>query len=59
MGIGITDLLMNLVSCHDFLKDINSVIVLKCPKWMLEYYFSKGFSILECNVNNLAKFGMR
>ena len=22
---------------------------------MLEYYFSKGFGILECNFNNLAK----
>ena len=22
---------------------------------MLEYYFSKGFCILECNFNNLAK----
>ena len=22
---------------------------------MLEYYFSKGFSILECNTNNLEK----
>ena len=38
-----------------FLKNINSVVILKCPKRMLEYYFSKVFTILECNVNNLAK----
>ena len=54
-GIGITDLLMNLRSYHGFLKNINSVVVLKFPKRMLEYYFSKGFTILECNVNNLEK----
>ena len=55
LGIGIPDLLMNLMSCHGFLKKINYVIILKCPKRMLEYYFSKGFTILECNVNNLEK----
>ena len=53
--IGIPDLLMNLISCHGFLKNINSVVVLKCPKRMLEYYFSKIFAILECNFNNLEK----
>ena len=55
LGIGIPDLLMNLMSCHNFLKNKNSVVVLKCPKSMLEYCFSKVFSLLECNPNNLAK----
>ena len=55
LGIGIPYLLMNLISCYEFLRNINSVVILKCPKIMLEYYFSKGFNILECNVNNLAK----
>ena len=55
LGIGITDLLMNFMSCHGIFKNINSVVVLKLPKRMLEYYFSKGFIILECNYNNLAK----
>ena len=55
LGIGIPDLSMNLMSCHGFLKNINSVVILKFPKRMLEYYFSKGFAILECNDNNLAK----
>ena len=45
---------MNLMSCHGFLKNINSVVILKFPKRMLEYYFSKGFAILEYNDNNLA-----
>ena len=55
LGIGIPDLLMNLLLCHGFLKNMNSVVILKCPKRMLEYYFSKVFSILEYNTNNLAK----
>ena len=36
LGIGITDLLMNLMSCHGFLKNINSFVALKCLKSMLE-----------------------
>ena len=55
MGIGIPDLLMNLMSCHGFLKKIDSVVILKCPKRMLEYYLSKGFTLFECNNNNLEK----
>ena len=46
---------MKLMFCHGFLKNINYVVILKCPKRMLEYYFSKGFTILELNDNNLAK----
>ena len=55
LGIGIQDLLMKLMSCHGFLKNIIIVFVLQSPKRMLEYYFSKGFTILECNYNNEAK----
>ena len=46
---------MNLMSCRGFLKNINYVVILKCPKSNLEYYLSKGFTILECNDNNLEK----
>ena len=55
LGIGIPCLLMNLMSCHGFLKHINYVVILNFPKRMLEYNFSKGFTILECNSNNLEK----
>ena len=55
LGIGIPYLLMILMSCHGFLRNTNSVVILKCTKRMLEYYFSKGFTILECTYNNLAK----
>ena len=39
LGIGIKDLLMNLMSCHGFSKNIKYVVILKCPKRKLEYYF--------------------
>ena len=55
LGIGVTYFLLNLISCCGFLRNINSVSILKFPKRMLEYYFSKVFTILECNYNNLAK----
>ena len=55
MGIGIPDLLMNLFSCHVLLKNIKSIVILKCPKRILEYYFSKGLGILEYNLNHLTK----
>ena len=46
---------MNLLSCNGSSKNIKSLVILKCPKSTLEYYFSKGFGILECNSNNLKK----
>ena len=53
LGNGISYLLMNLMSCCGFLRNIHSVVILKCPKSMLEYYFSRGFTILEYNDDNL------
>ena len=55
LGIGIPYLFINLMFCHGFLRSIHYVVILKCPENVLEYYFSKGFTILECNVNNLEK----
>ena len=34
---------------------IKYIAVLNCPKIILDYYFSKGFIIFECNFNNLWK----
>ena len=50
LGIGITDLLMNLIYCHGCLKNKYPIVVLKFPKRMFEYYFSKGFNyfLLQC-----------
>ena len=36
LGIGIPDLLLNLLSCHRFLKNDDSVVILKCPNRMSE-----------------------
>ena len=55
LGIGIPDLLMNLMPCHGFLENKNSVVLLKFPKSMLEYYFSKGCTLFEWNTINLEK----
>ena len=55
LGIGVPYFLMDLLPCCGFLKNIHYIVILKGPKNMLEYYFSKGFTILECNDNNLAK----
>ena len=41
--IAIPDLLLNMLSCHGFLKNNDSVVILKFPNRMSEYYFSKGF----------------
>ena len=53
--IGITYLLINLLSRHGFSNNIKYIFILKCLKSMLEYNFSKGFGILECNFNNFAQ----
>ena len=55
MGIGIPNLLMNLISCHGFLKNKDPIIVLKAPKSIFEYYFSKGFTYFDCTIINLEK----
>ena len=55
LGIGMTDLLMNLLSFHGFTKNINSTVILLCPSRIMEYYFSKGFVMLESNSNNLMR----
>ena len=55
LDIGIPYLLMKLMSCHGFLNNINYVVKLKRPIRTMGYYFSKGFTILECNYNILEK----
>ena len=59
VGIGIPDFLMNWLSCYVFLKNINSVVILKYPENYVGIIFSKGCAILECNTNNLENLRMR
>ena len=53
LGKVIPYLLMNLLSCSVFMKNINSTVIRTIPSQMLEYYLSKGFVVLECNSKNL------
>ena len=53
MCVSIKYLLMNLLLCHGLMKKINYTIILLHPSRMLEYYFSKGFVMLERNSKNL------
>ena len=52
LGIGIPDLLLNLLSCHGFFKNSCSVVIIKCPNRISEYYFNKGIVELECDEDN-------
>ena len=55
LGIGIPYLLLNLLSCHGFLNNNDSVVILKFSNRMSEYYFNKGFIELECDEDHLKK----
>ena len=46
---------MNLLSCHGFLRNNDSVVILKFPNRMFEYYLNKGFIIFDCDKKNLEK----
>ena len=54
-GIGIPDILLNMLSCHGFLNNSDSIVILKCPNGMSEYYFNKGFIELTCDEDHLNK----
>ena len=55
MGIEIPDLFLDFMSCHGFMKNKDSVVLLKFPKRIFEYYLSKGFIHLDCDKINLEK----
>ena len=52
LGIGIPDILLIFLSCHGFSKNSESVVIIKCPHRMSEYYFNKGLFIFECDEEN-------
>ena len=39
-GIGIPDILLNMLSFHGFLNNNESIVILKCTDRMSEYYFN-------------------
>ena len=46
-GLGIPDVLMNIMSCHGFLQPSISKVILTCGSALVPYYPSKGFVIVE------------
>ena len=54
LGIWIPKVLMNLISCHEFIKEIHSTIIVLCHTWLMEYYLAKVLIILEHNSKNLS-----
>ena len=55
-GIGIPDIFMNMFSCQGFINNNDSIVILKCPNRMSQYYFNKGFTQLKCDEDHLKKF---
>ena len=46
----ITEILMNLMSCHGFVKSSISNFILICINALVPYYPSKGFVVVETEV---------
>ena len=40
-GIGIPDIFMNMLSCQGFINNNDSIVILKCPNRMSQYYLIK------------------
>ena len=51
--IGIPELLLNLVSCHGFIKKPNSTVILNFRTRLINNHLSKGFSIIEQNTKQI------
>ena len=58
-GIGIPDIFMNMLSCQGFLNNNDSIVILKCPNRMSQYYFNKGFIQLTCDEDHLKTLPVR
>ena len=59
LGFGIQYILLNLLFFQVFSKNNESVVILKCPHRMSEYYFNKGFNIFDCDEKKLKYFYLR
>ena len=52
-GLGIPDILMNIMSCHGFYKYSIYTVILACWSALARYYISKGFVIVETEVGGV------
>ena len=48
-----------MLSCQGFLNNNESILILKCPNMMYEYYFNKGFIQLTCDEDHLKTLPVR
>ena len=55
LGFGIPYLLLNLLYCQCFSNNNESVVILKYPHRISEYYFNKGIIIFDFNEENLKR----
>ena len=46
-GLGIPDILMNIISCHGFSKSSIITVIFTCRSSLVPYYLSKVFSVVE------------
>ena len=58
-GISIPELLMNIISCHGFVNNMTSDVILSCRRKLVDYYLPKGFVILEKNSSTLINVPLR
>ena len=49
LGFRIPYILLNLLSFQGLSNNNESVVILKCPHRIYEYYFNKGFIIFDCD----------
>ena len=54
LGIGIPEVLMNIISWHGYRNKIKSTVILLCCTELVEYYTSKGLIIIEHSSKNLS-----
>ena len=54
--IRITELLINILSCYDFVQDDNLKMILACRSKLVSYYLSKGFVIIDHESQDLKNF---
>ena len=52
-GLGISDILINIMSCHGFSKSSISIVVLTCCNDLVPYDISKGLVIFEIEVRGV------
>ena len=53
LGIGIPELLLDLVSCHGFMTESNSTVILNWRSRLINNYLSKGLFVIEQGSNQL------